>query len=69
MLQEIKGVLFWAAVVLALFLYAQHGCRSRMDQFRERWQEQREDRQERRQEDGFFRRFWKTENDATSPSE
>ena len=66
MLQEFKGVLFWLAVVLALFLYAQSGCRSRFDQFREHWQDRREHRQEERDErkeerkdrwNGFFKKF------------
>jgi hypothetical protein len=45
---DIKGTLFWMAVVLALLIYMMRGCGSGIDKFREFRQDNKQQRQERR---------------------
>ena len=68
---DIKGTLFWLAIVLALLIYLMNGCGSRMDRFREHRQQRQEDREQRweewrdeRQEQRDSRR-WRWRRSAT----
>lgn len=50
MLPDIKGTLFWLAVVLVLLLVMFRGCGSRIDRWREHRDERRQERYEHRQD-------------------
>lgn len=47
---DVKGTLFWLAIVLLLLLWMMNGCGSRIDEFREHRRERQQDRQEQREE-------------------
>ena len=47
---DIKGTLFWLAVVLVALIWMFHGCGKRIDKFREQRQERQEQWDQRRQE-------------------
>ncbi|MCC7334427.1 MAG: hypothetical protein IT422_05005 [Pirellulaceae bacterium] len=70
---DIKGTLFWLAVVLALLIWMVQGCGNRFDKFREhrqeryqQWQEGRDKRHEDRQEKGSWRERRKQSRDNKS---
>lgn len=69
---DIKGTLFWLAIVLALLIWMAHGCGKRFDKFREhrqerqqQWQEGRDKWREDRQEKESWRERRRQSRDDT----
>lgn len=63
---DVKGSLFWLAVVLTLLLLIARGCASRLDRFRQHREDRQEQRQERR-EDNERQRFFRRNSQAEKP--
>ncbi len=63
---DIKGTLFWLAVVLALLLWLLKGCGGPLDRFRDfreqrrqDWNERRDDWRQEREQRGSWRDYWR----------
>ena len=74
---DIKGTLFWLAVVLMLLIWMMRGCGSSLDKFREHRERQRQHREERWDEwreqrnnrDGIINRWRKRTSPQPEASE
>jgi hypothetical protein len=74
MMNEIRSVLFWTAVICISLIFLQRGCETRMERFskwREEAHQQRQERREQRekQSDGERRRFRLREDAGSDPAD